>query len=93
MRFMVMVKANEQSEAGQLPSAELITEMGKFNDELAASGHLLQAEGLTPSSQGARLWFSGEGEAEVVDGPFAETKELVAGLWILQGSRSRRSSS
>ncbi|MDT8911028.1 YciI family protein [Amycolatopsis sp. PS_44_ISF1] len=85
MRFMVMVKASPESEAGRLPSERLIAEMTEFNDKLAASGHLLSAEGLTPSSQGARLWFSGEGAPEVIDGPFAETKELVAGLWILRG--------
>jgi hypothetical protein len=85
MRFMVMVKASAGSEAGEPPSPVLMEQMAKFNDELAASGHLLGAEGLTPSSQGARLWFSGEGDVEVVDGPFAETKELVAGVWILQG--------
>ncbi|WP_326566669.1 YciI family protein [Amycolatopsis rhabdoformis] len=86
MRFLVMVKATADSEAGNMPSRELIEQMGKFNEELAASGHLVQAEGLTPSSAGARLvYFEGEPQPQVVDGPFAETKELVAGVWLLQG--------
>ncbi|MDX3188270.1 YciI family protein [Streptomyces sp. MN03-5084-2B] len=84
MRFLVIVKSNEQSEAGQGPSAELLAEMGKFNEELVKAGVLLAAEGLTPSSQGARVVFSGTEEPKVVDGPFAETKELVGGFWILQ---------
>ncbi|MET9261411.1 YciI family protein [Amycolatopsis sp. NPDC004079] len=86
MRFMVLVKASKESEAGAAPSAELIEQMGQFNTELAESGHLVQAAGLTPSSAGARLlWFDGDAEPSVVDGPFAETKELVAGVWILEG--------
>ncbi|MGW7532926.1 YciI family protein [Amycolatopsis sp. NPDC054798] len=86
MRFMVLVKASEDSEAGAAPSAELLEQMGRFNTELAESGHLVQAAGLTPSAEGARLlWFDGEAEPSVVDGPFAETKELVAGVWILEG--------
>ncbi|MET7991365.1 YciI family protein [Amycolatopsis sp. NPDC005232] len=86
MRFLAMVKANADSEAGVMPSAELMAQMTKFNEELAASGHLVQAEGLAPSSKGARLvYFDGEPQPQVVDGPFAETKELVAGLWVLQG--------
>jgi len=84
VRFLVIVKSNEQSEAGQGPSAELLAEMGKFNEELVKAGVLLAAEGLTPSSQGARVVFSGTEEPKVVDGPFAETKELVGGFWILQ---------
>ena len=84
MRFMVIVKANEQSEAGETPSAELLAEMGKFNEELVKAGVMLAGEGLTPSSQGARVVFSGTAEPQVVDGPFAETKELVGGFWILQ---------
>ncbi len=84
MRFMVIVKANEDSEAGQGPSAELLAEMAKFNEELVKAGVLLAGEGLTPSSQGARVVFSGTEEPKVVDGPFAETKELVGGFWILQ---------
>ena len=84
MRFMVIVKSNEDSEAGQGPSAELLEQMGKFNEELVKAGVLLAGEGLTPSSQGARVVFSGSEEPKVVDGPFAETKELVGGFWILQ---------
>ncbi|ADJ50341.1 hypothetical protein AMES_8515 [Amycolatopsis mediterranei S699] len=84
MRFMVIVKSNEDSEAGQGPSAELLEQMGKFNEELVKAGILLAGEGLTPSSQGARVVFSGTEEPKVVDGPFAETKELVGGFWILQ---------
>ncbi|SFW60338.1 YciI family protein [Amycolatopsis australiensis] len=84
MRFMVIVKANEDSEAGKGPSAELLAEMGKFNEALVKAGVLLAGEGLTPSSQGARVVFSGTEEPKVVDGPFAETKELVGGFWILQ---------
>ncbi|WP_103335733.1 YciI family protein [Amycolatopsis sp. CA-126428] len=84
MRFMVIVKSNEDSEAGQGPSAELLEQMGKFNEELVKAGVLLAGEGLTPSSQGARVVFSGTEEPKVVDGPFAETKELVGGFWILQ---------
>ena len=86
MRFMVLVKASAESEAGAPPSAELIEQMNQFNAELAESGHLVQTAGLTPSAEGARLlWFEGEAEPNVVDGPFAETKELVAGVWILEG--------
>jgi hypothetical protein len=82
---LVIVKSNEQSEAGQGPSAELLAEMGKFNEELVKAGVLLAGEGLAPSSEGARVVFSGTAEApKVVDGPFAETKELVGGFWILQ---------
>jgi len=81
MRFMVMVKATRNSEAGVLPSAELLTEMGKFNEELVKAGVMLAGEGLQPSSKGVRVRFSGANRV-VVDGPFAETKELVAGFWI-----------
>nr|WP_225957808.1 YciI family protein [Amycolatopsis lexingtonensis] len=81
---MVIVKQNEDSEAGKGPSAELLAEMGKFNEEMVKAGILLAGEGLTPSSQGARVVFSGSEEPKVVDGPFAETKELVGGFWILQ---------
>src|SRR5215469_15423370 len=81
MRFMVLVKANKDSEAGILPSRELITEMGKFNEELVKAGVLLAADGLHASSKGARVRFSGD-KPTVTDGPFAETKELVAGFWI-----------
>jgi hypothetical protein len=83
MRFMVIVKANKDSEAGVMPSEELLTEMGKFNEELAKAGVLLAAEGLHPSSKGARVKFSG-GKRTVIDGPFAETKELIAGFWLWQ---------
>jgi len=83
MRFMVMVKASAESEAGVMPSEKLLTEMGKFNEELVKAGVLLAGEGLQPSSKGARVRFSG-GKRTVVDGPFPETKELVAGFWLLQ---------
>jgi len=83
MRFMVIVKAGKASEAGVLPSQELLAEMGKFNEELATAGLLLAGEGLQPSSKGARVRFSG-GKRTVIDGPFAETKELIAGFWIWQ---------
>ncbi|HET7456195.1 MAG TPA: YciI family protein [Gemmatimonadaceae bacterium] len=83
MRFLVMVKANADTEAGKLPSAELLAEMGKFNEELVKAGVLLAAEGLHPSSKGARVKFSGA-KRTVIDGPFAETKELVAGFWLIQ---------
>src|SRR3982751_4758095 len=81
MRFMILVKANKDSEAGVMPTAEMLTEMGKFNEELVNAGVMLAGEGLHPSSKGARVQFSG-GKPAVVDGPFAETKELVAGYWI-----------
>jgi hypothetical protein len=83
MRFMVMVKATKESEAGVMPSEELLTEMGKYNEELVKAGVMLAGEGLHPSSKGARVRFSGK-ERTVVDGPFAETKELVAGFWLIQ---------
>ena len=83
MRFMVIVKASKDSEAGVMPSQQLLTEMGKFNEELAKAGILLAADGLHPSSKGARVRFSGK-KRTVIDGPFAETKELVAGYWIWQ---------
>jgi hypothetical protein len=83
MRFMVMVKANKDTEAGVLPSKELLTEMGKYNEELAKAGVLLAGEGLQPSSKGARVQFSGS-KRTVVDGPFAEAKELIAGFWLIQ---------
>ena len=81
MRFMIIVKATKDSEAGALPSEELLTAMGKYNEELAKAGILLAGEGLQPSSKGARVQFSGP-KRTVVDGPFAETKELVAGFWM-----------
>jgi hypothetical protein len=83
MRFMVIVKANKDSEAGVMPTKELLTEMGKFNEELVKAGVMLAGEGLHPSSKGARVKFSG-GKTSVIDGPFAETKELVAGYWMWQ---------
>ena len=83
MRFMVIVKADKSSEAGVLPNQKLLTEMGKYNEELAKAGILLAAEGLQPSSKGVRVRFSG-GKKTVLDGPFAETKELVAGFWLWQ---------
>ena len=81
MRFMVMVKATKDSEAGKMPSRELLEAMGKYNEELAKAGILVAGEGLQPSSKGARVQFSGK-KRTVVDGPFTETKELVAGFWI-----------
>ena len=81
MRFMVIVKASKSSEAGTLPSAELLAEMGKFNQELSKAGVMLAGEGLQASSKGARVKFTGE-KRTVIDGPFAETKELVAGFWL-----------
>jgi len=83
MRVMVMVKANEDSEAGVMPSTELLTAMGEYNEELVKAGVMLAGEGLHPSSKGKRVRFSGS-DRSVVDGPFAETKELIAGFWILQ---------
>ena len=83
MRFMVIVKANEESEAGVLPDQKLMDEWGKYNEELMKAGVLLAAEGLQPSSKGARVRFSGT-KRTVIDGPFAETKELVAGFSLLQ---------
>jgi len=81
MRFMVIVKASKESEAGQMPSTELLTAMGKYNEELVKAGVMLAGEGLAPSSKGARVRFDGKNRT-VTDGPFAETKELVAGYWI-----------
>lgn len=83
MRFMVMVKASKDSEAGVMPSEELLTEMGKFNEELVKAGVMLAGEGLHPSSNGVRIKFSGANRT-VIDGPFVESKELIAGFWILQ---------
>src|SRR5438874_3194023 len=83
MRFMVIVKANADTEAGQLPSTELLTAMGKSNEDLVKAGVMLAGEGLQPSSKGARIKFSGN-KRTVVDGPFAETKELIAGFWLWQ---------
>src|SRR6267378_1313479 len=83
MRFMVIVKANKESEAGVLPDEKLLADMGKFNEELVKAGVLLAAEGLQPSSKGARVRFSGN-KRTVIDGPFTESKELVAGFWLWQ---------
>ncbi len=83
MRFMIIIKADKNSEAGQLPDERLLNEMGKFNEELVKAGIMLAGEGLHPSSKGARVRFSGS-KRTVIDGPFAETKELVAGFWLWQ---------
>src|SRR2546426_4968881 len=83
MRVMVLVKANKDSEAGILPDKKILTDMGKFNEELANAGVMLAGEGLHPSSKGVRVKFAG-GKKSVIDGPFAETKELVAGFWLWQ---------
>ncbi|HVW65236.1 MAG TPA: YciI family protein [Nitrosospira sp.] len=83
MRFMVMIKADKSTEAGAMPSEKLLTEMGKYNEELVKAGVMLAGEGLQPSSKGARVKFSGK-KRTVVDGPFTETKELIAGFWIFQ---------
>jgi hypothetical protein len=81
MKVMVIVKATRASEAGQMPSEQLLSDMGKFNEELVKAGIMIAGEGLHPSSKGARVRFSGKGRA-VIDGPFAETKELIAGFWL-----------
>lgn len=83
MRVMVLVKANEESEAGGAPDEEMMAAMGRYNEELAKAGILLAADGLHPSSRGARIQFDGD-KRTVVDGPFAETKELIAGYWLWQ---------
>jgi len=83
MRFMVMVKATKDSEAGALPDEKLLTDMGKFNEELVKAGVMLAGEGLQPSSKGARVKFSGD-KRTVIDGPFTESKELIAGFWLWQ---------
>jgi hypothetical protein len=83
MRFMILIKASKESEAGVLPSEPLLTEMGQFNEELVKAGVMLAGEGLQPSSKGARVKFAGA-KRTVVDGPFAETKELIAGFWLWQ---------
>ncbi len=83
MRFMVMVRANQMSESGQPPDEKLLAAMGKFNEELVKAGVMLAGEGLQPSAKGARIRFAG-GKPTVIDGPFAETKELIAGFWIIQ---------
>jgi hypothetical protein len=83
MRFMLLIKATKDSEAGVLPSRELVEAMGKFNEEMVEAGVMLAGEGLHPSSKGARVRFSG-GKRTVTDGPFAETKELIAGFWLIE---------
>ena len=83
MRFMILVKASPESEAGKMPSEQMLTAMGKYNEELVKAGVMLAGEGLHPSSRGARVQFSGT-RRTVVDGPFSETKELVAGFWLIQ---------
>lgn len=83
MRVMVIIKANEESEAGVMPSEQLLTEMGKYNEELVKAGVMLAGDGLHPSSRGKRVRFSGPNRT-VIDGPFAETKELIAGFWLWQ---------
>jgi hypothetical protein len=82
MRFMVIVKADKDSEAGIMPSEKLLADMGNFNQQLADAGVMLAGEGLHPSSKGARVKFDGKGKTSIIDGPFAETKELVAGFWV-----------
>ena len=84
MRFMVIVKASKDSEAGRLPTEKELTAMGKFNEELVKAGVMLAGEGIQPSSKGARVRFEKGGKKTVIDGPFAETKELVAGFWVWQ---------
>ena len=83
MRFMVIVKANKDSEAGVMPESKMLEEMGKYNEELVKAGVMLAGEGLQPSSKGARIRFDGK-KRTVIDGPFAETKELIAGFWLWQ---------
>ena len=83
MRFMVMVKATEESESGQMPSQEMLAAMGRYNEELVKAGVMVAGEGLQPSSKGVRVRFDGA-DRRVIDGPFAETKELIAGFWIFQ---------
>jgi hypothetical protein len=84
MRFMMIVKATKDSEAGVMPPMELIEAMGKYNEEMVKAGVMLAGEGLQPSAQGARVHFGPGGKTSVVDGPFAETKELIAGFWLIQ---------
>ena len=86
MRVMVLVKADEDSEQGVMPDEKLLTDMGNYNEELVKAGVMLAGEGLHPSSKGARVRFQADGSSSVIDGPFTETKELIAGFWILQVS-------
>src|SRR2546427_1977732 len=85
MRFMMMIKADKNTEAGVLPSKELVAAMDKFNQEMVKAGVMLAAEGLHPSSKGARITFSGGGGRTVTDGPFTEAEEMIAGFWLIQG--------
>jgi hypothetical protein len=82
MRFAILLKADQDTEAGKMPSAELLTRMGNFNDELIKAGVMLAGEGLQPSSRGARVTFTADGKVAVTDGPFMQTRELIAGFWI-----------
>ena len=84
MRVMVLVKASPESEAGEMPSTEVLAAMGEYNEELVKAGVMLAGEGLAPSSHGKRVEFNGPSERRVIDGPFAETKELIAGYWLWQ---------
>jgi len=84
MRVMAIVKASKNSEAGAMPSEELLAAMGEFNEEMVKAGVMLAGEGLHPSSRGVRVSFGGDGERSVIDGPFAETKELIAGYWLME---------
>lgn len=84
MRFMVIVKANKDTEAGQMPTEQQLKDMGQYNEELVNAGVMLAGEGLHPSARGARVRFEGPGRSTVIDGPFAETKELIAGFWLWQ---------
>jgi len=84
MRFMMIVKATKDSEAGAMPDEKILTAMGKYNEELTRAGVLLEGSGLAPSSQGARVRFSAGGKRTVIDGPFTEAKELIAGYWLIQ---------
>lgn len=84
MRFMILLKADQHSEAGEMPDEKLLKDMGDFNDALIKAGVMVSGEGLHPSSRGARVHFGKDGTLRVVDGPFAETKELLAGFWIWQ---------
>ena len=86
MRFMVIVKATEASERGELPSTEMLEAMGAYNEELVKAGIMLDGDGLRPSSYGARVRFDGDGNVTVVDGPFTETKELISGYWVFEVS-------
>jgi hypothetical protein len=86
MRFMIIVKANADSESGKMPSTELLTAMTEYNEQLVKAGIMLAGDGLHPSSRGARVRFHADGKTSVIDGPFAETKELIAGYWLIEVS-------